>query len=75
MRNKLKHDDFYLRLGKKIAELRRNKGYTQESFANKIGISYGYYTQIEAPNVIKKMSLEVLLDIAEGLSVNIKDLI
>lgn len=74
MKNKIKHDDFYLRLGKKIAELRKERGYTQESFANKIGISYGYYTQIEAPNVVTKMSLEMLLDIADALNVNIKEL-
>ena len=74
MEHKLKHDDFYLKVGKKIADLRKIQGYTQESFANKVGISYSYYTQIEAPNVITKMSLELLLDIADALKVDIKEL-
>ena len=43
--------------------------------ANKVGISYSYLTQIEAPNVVKKMSLEVLFDIAESLNVDVKDLL
>lgn len=48
---------------------------TQEELANKVGISYSYLTQIEAPNVIKKMSLEVLLDIASALNVDINKLL
>jgi hypothetical protein len=32
-------------------------------------------TQIEAPNVVKKMSLEVLFDIADTLKIDIKDLL
>ncbi len=68
-----KHDEFYKRLGRNIAKIRLEKGYTQESFANKVGISYSYYTQIEAPNVVTKMSLETLLDIAEALDVDIKE--
>lgn len=43
--------------------------------ANKVGISYSYLTQIEAPNVVKKMSLEVLFDIAKSLNVDVKDLL
>ena len=43
--------------------------------ANKVGISYSYLTQIEAPNVVKKMSLEVLFDIADVLNIDIKDLL
>lgn len=71
----IKYADFYKNIGRNIAKHRINQGYTQESFANKVGISYSYYTQIEAPNVIIKMSLEVLLDIASALNLNIKDLL
>ena len=70
-----KHADIYLKIGKNIAKIRKSKGYTQEIFANKVGISYSYFTQIEAPNVIIKMSLEVLLDIASALNLTIKDLL
>ena len=69
-----KHANIYKKIGKNIARFRKNKGYTQEEFANEIGISYSYLTQIEAPNVVTKMSLEVLLDIAEVLKIDIKDL-
>ena len=71
----LKYADFYKKVGQNIAKFRIAQGYTQESFAIKVGISYSYYTQIEAPNVVIKMSLEVLLDIASALNVNIKDLL
>lgn len=54
---------------------RIEQGYTQEQFANKIGISYSYYTQIEATNFVTKMSLEALLDIAVALKKDIKDLL
>ena len=71
----VKYADFYKRVGRNIAKHRTNQGYTQESFAIKVGISYSYYTQIEAPNVVIKMSLEVLLDIATALNLDIKDLL
>jgi len=71
----IKYADFYKKVGRNIARHRIEQGYTQESFANKVGISYSYYTQIEAPNVIIKMSLEVLLDIASALNLEIQDLL
>lgn len=70
-----KHDLNYINIGKKIAEHRKKQNLSQEELANKIGISYSYLTQIEAPNVVKKMSLEVLFDIANVLNVDIKDLL
>ena len=70
-----KYDEIYKKIGLKIAQYRKERGLSQEEFANKVGISYSYLTQIEAPNVIKKMSLEVLFDIAEALEINIKELI
>ena len=38
-------------------------------------MSYSYLTQIEAPNVVTKMSLEILFDIADTLEIDIKDLL
>lgn len=71
----LKYAENYKKIGKNIAILRKKQHLSQEELANKVGISYSYITQIEAPNVVKKMSLEVLFDIAEALNVNIKDLL
>lgn len=71
----VKHSNRYKEIGIKISKYRNKKGLTQEQLANEIGISYSYLTQIEAPNVCKKMSLEVLFDIAEVLGVDVKDLL
>lgn len=70
-----KYGDKYKNIGIKISKYRVQNGLTQEQLANKVGISYSYLTQIEAPNVIKKMSLEVLFDIADILNIDIKDLL
>lgn len=70
-----KYGDRYKNIGIKISKYRIQNGLTQEQLANKVGISYSYLTQIEAPNVIKKMSLEVLFDIADILKIDIKDLL
>lgn len=71
----VKHNDKYKEIGLRIAKYRLQKGITQEELANSVGVSYSYITQIEAPNVVKKMSLEVLFDIAETLDIDIKDLL
>lgn len=70
----MKHDNKYKEIGCKIAKYRKEANLTQEQLANTIGISYSYLVQIEAPNVVKKMSLEVLFDIADTLNINVKDL-
>lgn len=67
-----KYDKKYIDIGKKISIYRKQKELTQEELANKVGISYSYLTQIEAPNVVKKMSLEVLFDITNVLEIDIK---
>lgn len=70
-----KYDDKYKDIGKKIAYYRKKKGLSQEELANQVGISYSYIIQIEAPNVVKKMSLEVLFDISKVLKIDIKELL
>lgn len=70
-----KYDEEYKKIGMNISSYRKKMKMTQEELANKVGISYSYLTQIESPNVIKKMSLEVLLDIASALNVDINKLL
>ena len=70
-----KHSDRYKEIGIKISKYRKEKNLTQEELAIKVGISYSYLTQIEAPNLVKKMSLEVLFDIADTLNIDVKDLL
>lgn len=71
----VKYEERYKIIGQNIAKYRKQKGLSQEELANGVGISYSYIIQIEAPNVVKKMSLEVLFDIAEYLEIDIKDLL
>ena len=71
----LKNSERFKKIGLKIRKYRIERGLTQEELANKVGISYSYLTQIEAPNVVKKMSLEVLYDIADTLGIDIKQLL
>ena len=71
----LKHSEKYKEIGIKISKYRNKQGLTQEELANEVGISYSYLTQIEAPNVVKKMSLEVLFDIANVLNIDVKELL
>lgn len=75
MLENVKYGERYKIIGQNIAKYRKQKGLSQEELANGVGISYSYIIQIEAPNVVKKMSLEVLFDIAEYLEIDIKDLL
>ena len=70
----IEHDEVYRIICRNIAKLRKDRGYTQETFAEKAGISDSYFSQIEAPNIITRVSIDMLLDIAGALNVNIKDL-
>lgn len=55
--------------GKRIKELRKKKGYTQESFANEIGISYRTYSGIESG--AHSTSIETLVEIAQVLETSL----
>ena len=70
-----KYSEEYKQIGTNIGEYRRKNKISQEKLAQKVGISFSYISQIEAPNVVKKMSIEVLYDIANALGVKIEDLL
>ncbi len=59
----------YIQLGLNIAYFRKLRGMTQEQFAEKTGISRSYLSAVEAPNIIKTVSLELLFDISDALSI------
>lgn len=67
--NITKYRDEFVAVGLKIGYLRRQRGMTQEQLAEKAGISLGFLSQIEAPNLSVGMSLAALLSIAEALQV------
>lgn len=58
-------------LGLKIAYFRKLRGLTQEQFAESIGRSVSFVSQIEANNstVVKGVSMETLFLISEKLNV------
>lgn len=62
--------DKYLQLGLNIAYYRKLKGLTQEQLAELIGISRSHLSAIEAPNITKAFSIELLFDIAGALQVD-----
>jgi len=69
-----KHGRKYIQIGLNIAYYRKLKGLTQEALCEIINISRTHLSNIEAPNVEKNVSLEVLFDIAEALDISLSEL-
>lgn len=69
--------DKYRMLGLKIAMYRKMRGLTQEQFAEKLGKSWSFISQIEANNgtKVKGVSLSTLFLIAEVLDVSVSKLL
>ena len=59
----------YRDLGCAIAYYRKRKKLTQEQVAEQVGISRQHMGAIEAPNMVRAISLEVLFNIADVLEV------
>lgn len=65
---------YYEELSYNIAYYRKRAGMPQEDLAEKIDISRSHLSAIEAPNIIKPFSLEILFQIATALEVEPYDL-
>ena len=59
----------YRDLGCAIAYYRKRQGLTQEQLAEKVGISRQHMGAIEAPNMVRAISLDVLFNIATSLEI------
>ena len=59
----------YRDLGYSIAYYRKRKSMTQEQLAECVGISRQHMGAIEAPNMIRAISLDVLFNIATVLEI------
>ena len=61
--------DYYIEVGLNIAFYRKRSGMTQDALAEKAGLSRSHLSAIEAPNIIRPFSMEILFNIARSLNV------
>ena len=59
----------YRQIGLKIAYYRKLRGLTQEELAEQVGVTPAFIGHLEAPNILKALSLDTLFDIAAALDV------
>lgn len=61
--------DEFIAVGLRIGYFRRQKAMTQEQLAERAGISPGFLSQIEAPNMATGISLATIFSIANALDI------
>ncbi|AID44786.1 Transcriptional regulator [Candidatus Arthromitus sp. SFB-mouse-NL] len=66
---KNKHRDKYIKIGLNISLQRKLKNMTQVELSEAINISRTHISNIEAPNMVTPVSLEVIFDIADALDI------
>lgn len=64
-----KYQNEFRQIGLRVSYFRKQKGYTQESFAEKMGVGVSYVGSIEAPGEVRKISLTTLFRVAEALEI------
>lgn len=67
-------NDIAKRLLARIRELREARGLTRESFAERAGLTYKHYQQVEAGRK-SDVRLSTLIKMAEGLGLNLSELV
>lgn len=75
MNNNLDHSDKYIEIGYNIAYYRKHAKLTQEQLAEMVGISRSHISAIEAPNIVRKISMDLLFNIAAVLKVEVYKLL
>ena len=58
-----------MKVGNRIKELRTKRGLTQEALAEKAGISRQHLSAIEAPNICRPISMDLLFNLANVLQI------
>lgn len=71
---KITNAERYNRIGLNIAYQRKLKKLTQAQLADLIGISRTHISNIEAPNMITPISLELAFNIADALEIPVETL-
>lgn len=69
---KICNKEKFKRLGINIANQRKLKGLTQIQLAEKVGISRTHMSNIEAPNMLTPISLDVVFNIADSLEIPVE---
>ncbi len=67
--------DRLIELGLTISALRKLRGMSQETLAQKAHMSRSHLSAIEAPNIVRPFSVEILFNIADALGVRAGDLL
>ena len=68
-----KNKQYLLKIGENISGVRKQKGYSQEEFADIAGFSRSYYTEIETGK--RNISILNLIKIMEALNVDPNEII
>ncbi len=71
---RISNDEKYKRIGLNVAYQRKLKKLTQIQLAERIGISRTHMSNIEAPNMVTPISLEVIFKIADTLEISVDTL-
>ena len=66
---KFDNRQYYIELGYNIAYYRKHAGLTQEQLAEKVGISRQHMSAVEAPNICRPISMDLLFNIAAVLRI------
>jgi len=69
---KFSNNEKYNRIGLNVAYQRKLKKLTQIQLAEIVGISRTHMSNIEAPNMLTPISLEVIFNIADALEIPVE---
>lgn len=61
------------KVSKNIQKIRKERGYTQETFAEKMGVSWSYVSKLESG--ILNLSLGKIVELANYLETDVKNLL
>ncbi len=64
-----KSQERYRKIGKRIAELRKEQGFTQRELSEKAGISMTTLREIENPEICRNFSLDFIFFISDALNI------
>lgn len=64
-----RYKDNYIAIGIRISYYRKLRGLSQEQLAERVGMSAGFLSQVEAPGMVVGISLGTLFSVAEALDI------